>query len=224
MLSYDYIPVNGHVVAKIRGRNFLVDMGIPNTIAHRPLLLDGQKLEVTNQSHGLKLDDFNRLVGIELDGVLGSHLSNDYVISLLPDEKNLVLDKYQQDFPINIEVENLCGMPYMHQSIGNKRIRGLVAVGTAISWIQPELAEGFERTGRHRELFGYIGEREVDVCTLPVMVDKHSVSLNFGVMPPEVANWLKLANVDAVLGAELLEHYAISVALEEGTLSMRTLH
>ena len=32
------------------------------------------------------------------------------------------------------------------------------------------------------------------------------------------------SHVVLVLGAELLEHYAISVALEEGTLSVRTLH
>ena len=224
MLSYDYIPVNGHVVANVRGRKFLVDMGIPQTIARRPLVIEGQRLPVTTEGHGLKLQDFNHIVGIELDGVLGAQLSNEFVVNVLPNDKTLVLDHYQPEFPICIEVDNLSGMPFMHQSVDHKRVRGLINLGSALSWIQPELVDNHQSIGTAKELFGYIGEREVEVYSLPVMVDRQTIYLKFGAMPKPVGEWLQLANIDTILGAELLQHYAISMALSEGTVSMDTLH
>ena len=224
MLSYDYVPVNGHVVAHIRGRRFLVDMGIPNTIARRPLLLGNQKVDVEEQSYGLRLEDFSRLVGLELDGVLGAHLSSDYVINLLPQERCLVFDNYLPDYALNISVENLAGLPYMHQSIGSQRVRGLLNPGSGLSWIQPELVTGYKYVGQQKEIFGYIGDIVVDVYSLPFMVGTQTIYLKFAAMPTEAARWLKLANVDAIVGAELLEHFAVSIALEDGTVSLDRLH
>ena len=68
------------------------------------------------------------------------------------------------------------------------------------------------------------GAREVDVYSLPVMIDRRTIHMKFGVMPSETADSLELANVQATLGYELLEHFAVSLAMEEGTVSLDPLH
>ena len=55
------------------------------------------------------------------------------------------------------------------------------------------------------------------------MIERQVIHLRFGAMPLEVADWLDLVNVQATLGYELLEHYAVSLALGEGILGLEPL-
>ena len=73
-------------------------------------------------------------------------------------------------------------------------------------------------------MFRSIGPRDVDVYTLPLMIGQRAIHMRFGVMPVGMAESLELANVQATLGSELLEHFALSLAMEEGVLSLDPLH
>ncbi|MEH6588966.1 MAG: hypothetical protein V7746_01855 [Halioglobus sp.] len=224
MLDYAYIPVNGHVVANIRGRRFLFDSGLPRSIADRPLLLEDKRIDVDSEVMGLRVSDYSAMLGFEVDGVLGSNVASDFILSILPEQKRLVFDHYEKDFPINIEIENMGGLAVMHNSIGGKRLKALLNIGSKLSFIRADMVEGYEPIGRELDVFGFIGERGVDVYSLPVNIEGRIINLRFGVLPPEMEVWLEMANIEAALGSELLDHFALSLALEQGVVALDPIH
>jgi hypothetical protein len=224
MEEFHYTPVNGHAVARIHGRQFLLAPGLPFSIANRPLLLEGQKIEVEAKVLGLTLEDLIPRVGVELDGVLGANVSDRFVVNIDPRDYRLEFDQYQKYFPISVPVDNLGGAANWHVSIGGRRARALLDLGSKLSLIHPDLVEGLEPDGRETEVLGFIGPCEMDVYSLPVLVDREAVHLRFAAVPPEIALRMELANVQAIIGYELLEHYALSLAMSEGELSLDPLH
>ena len=224
MQAFSYVPVNGHGVADIDGRKFLVEPGLPFSMAERPIHIDGREIDVQDEVFGLRVADLSPRVGIQLDGVLGANASGDFVVNLLPDQRSIVFDQYLSDFPINIQVDNLGGVASLHLGIAGKRSRGLLDLGCGLSLVHPKLVEGLEPESRECEVFGYIGRRDIDIYSLPVMLERRPVHLRFGVLPEELLCWLEAANVEAIIGHELLQHYAVSLAIEEGSVSLDPLH
>ena len=224
MQKLNYVPVNSHVVAHVRGRKFLIEPSLPRSIATRPLLLDGKRIEVEQTVNGLSVEDFNSQLGVELDGVLGANLSSEFVINILPRERAIVLDQALTDFPINVDIDNLDGEALMHVSIGGKRMRARLDLGCSLSLIRSDLVESYKPSGRETVMFRFLGPRDVDVYMLPLIIGQRTIHMRFGVMPAETAESLQLPNVQATLGSELLEHFALSLAMEEGVLSLDPLH
>ena len=224
MEEFHYTPVNGHAVAHIHGRQFLLAPGLPYSMANRPVLLEGEKIGVERQVLGLTVEDLIPRIGVEIDGVLGANVSDRFVVNIDPRDYRVEFDRYQKYFPINVPIDNLAGAANWHVSIGGRRVRALLDLGTKLSLIHPDLVEGLEPDDRDTEVLGFIGPRELDVYSLPVMVDSETVHLRFAAVPPEVALQMELANIQALIGYELLEHYALSLAISEGELSLDPLH
>mgnify|MGYP001813882415 CR=1 FL=1 len=220
MQAFDYFPINGHGVAHINGRKFLIDPGLPYTIAQRPMLIDGRRIEVESRVNGLTAEDFSDRVGIDLDGVLGANLGSEFVINILPQERSIVFDQHLSAFPINVETDNIGGVATVWMSVAGQRVRGALDLGSSLSLIRADRVETFEPVGRDTAVVSFMGAVEVDVYHLPVMLENEVMHLRFGAMPAEYAEWLEMANVQAVLGHELLQHYAVSLAIEEGLVSL----
>jgi hypothetical protein len=224
MQKFNYVKVNSHVVADVRGRRFLIEPSLPRSIATRPLLLDGKRIEVKQTVNGLSVEDFNLQVGVELDGVLGANLSSEFVVNILPRERAIVLDQALTDFPINVDIDNLGGEALMEVSIGGKRMRARLGLEHKLSLIRYDLVKSCKPVDRETVMFRCIGPLDVDVYTLPLIIGQRAIHMRFGVMPAEMAESLELANVQATLGSGLLEHFALSLAMEEGVLSLDPLH
>ena len=224
MQEYSYIPVNGHAVARIHDRLFLLSPGLPFTIAERPLVIDGRRIEGQEEVLGLTAASLSDRVGVKLDGVLGANLCDQFVVNFDPKSHRVEFDQTSKDYPINLEIDNFAGAARWHLSINGKRAPALLDLGIRLSLVHPELLVGQGPIAQETELFSLIGARKVDVYSLPVMIDREVIHLRFARMPDEVAFRAEMANVQAFIGYELLEHYAISLAMEEGLLALEPLH
>ena len=73
--QFAYANINGYPLADIHGRSFLVDTSMPFTLAARPLVLGGQKIDVAPEVLGLNLERIRNAVHVPLDGVLGANVT-----------------------------------------------------------------------------------------------------------------------------------------------------
>jgi hypothetical protein len=220
MQQYSYDLVNGYPIASIRGRKFLIDTSIPYTIADRPMVLEGQRFEVFPEVTGLTTANMGSVVGIELDGVLGANVTDQFVLKIRPEQQTLVLDQYLDAFPLEIPVDNLGGLAIMHQTIAGKRVKAFLSLGTRLSYISADSVEGLEPIGKVRDIMGMIGEFETEVYQLSVAVGRDVHDFNFGVIPAQMQNYFDMANVQAAIGSELLQHYALDLSMDDGVLML----
>ena len=220
MQQYSFNLVNGYPVANIRGRNFLIDTSLPFTVADRPMLIQGDRFEVAPEVMGLSASQMSAAVGFELDGILGANVIDNFVMKIQPNENTLVLDHYLDAFPLEIDIDNLGGMAIMNQTIAGKRQKAFLALGMHLSYVKAEMVEGMEPLGYERDVIGVIGEFETPVYQLPVAIDRKVHNFKFGVIPPQIQDFIEMANVTAAIGSELLQHYAVSLSMDDGVLML----
>jgi hypothetical protein len=223
MQQYDYKAVDGRIVARINGRNYLLETSLPFSLGAGPLLLDGRRIETTSEVLGLNVEDLSPQMGMELDGILGGNVSDQFVVNVKPQDHQLVFDDYLADYPIDIEVENMGGLAVMNQTINGMRVKGALDLGGTMSLVTQDMVGDLKPVDYQTEVFWFIGKREVAIHYLPVMIDRKIIHLRFGVMPSEIESWLEMANIRASIGSELLQHYAVSLALQEGSLMLEPL-
>ncbi|MEH6580760.1 MAG: hypothetical protein V7754_02410 [Halioglobus sp.] len=220
MQQYSCDLINGYPIADIRGRKFLIDTSLPFTLADRPLSLEGARFEVAQEVMGLTTAQVADVAGLELDGVLGANVTDQFVMRIEPEQRKLVLDQYLDAFPVEIEIENLGGQTIMHQTIGGKHMKAFLSLGSHLSYVCASEVEGLEPVGRERDVLAMIGEIETEVYELPVAIGQTIHHFKFGVIPPAMQSFIDMANVQAAIGSELLQHYAISLAVHEGLLML----
>jgi hypothetical protein len=220
MQQYSYELINGYPITNIHGRNFLIDTALPFTVADRPISIAGKRFEVAPEIMGITPSKLSATAGIPLDGILGANLIEKFVLKIQPRQHKLVFDRYLDAFPLEIDIENLGGTAIMHQTIAGKRVKAFLTLGTRLSYVMPEMVEERKPIGRERDVLGMIGEIETEVYSLPVAIGKRSHHLRFAVIPAQLQDFIERANVTACIGSELLQYYALTLAMDEGVLML----
>ena len=218
--SFSYQNANGYPLAEIHGRTYLIDTSTPYTLANKPLLLGGERIDVATEVMGLSVEQVSSAIQLPLDGVLGANITDRFVMRLRPEERLLSFDDYQDAMPIEVEIENLGGMPVMHQTLAGQRVKAALSIGGTLSWIKRDLVSGLEPVGRESDVMGYVGAVEAEVYELPVSIGSREHLLRFGVLPEPMETFLEMANVQAIIGGELIRHYAMSLDMREGELAL----
>jgi hypothetical protein len=155
-----------------------------------------------------------------VDGILGANVTDEFVLKIQPLQRRLVFDDNLDAFPVVIEVENLGGTAIMRQTIAGKSVKAFLTLGTRLSYVSPAMVEGLEPIGHERDVLGMVGEFETDVYELPVTIGQDIRSFSFGVIPPQMQHFVDMANVQASIGSELLQHYALTLSMDEGVLML----
>lgn len=220
MQQYSYNMINGFPIATIRGRKFLIDTGMPFTVADHPMLIEGQRFEVEPEVMGVTASQVSAVAGLKLDGILGANITDKFVLKIQPRDHSLMFDHYLGDFPVEIEIENLGGTAIMNQTIAGRRVKAFLTLGSRLSYVTPEMVEGLEPIGLERDILGMIGEFETEVYSLSVAIGREKHQLKFGVIPEQLRDFIEMANVSACIGSELLQHYDLALSLDEGVLML----
>ena len=220
MQQYSYNLINGYPIANIRGRNFLIDTALPFTVSDHPILIEGKRFEVAPEVMGITASQISSTAGFPLDGILGANVTEKFVLKIQPHQHKLVFDQYLDALPLEIEIENLGGTAIMNQTIAGKRVKAFLTLGTRLSYVNPDMVEGLEPIGRERDVLGMIGEIETEVYSLPIAIGQRSHHLRFAVIPMQLRDFIERANVTAYIGSELLQHYALTLAMDEGVLML----
>ena len=132
MQQYSCSLINGYPIANIRGRNFLVDTGLPFTVADRPMLIEGKRFEVAPEVMGITARQMSSSIGFPVDGILGANVTDEFVLTIKPLQHKLGFDQYLDAFPVKMEIENLGGTAIMKQTIAGKRIKAFLNLGTRL--------------------------------------------------------------------------------------------
>ena len=218
MESFELLRTSGPVVARIHNRQYLLDNSMPATLAQRPLLIDGQRIEASDEQLGLNTAMFSRLLAMPLDGVLGADVSGEFAIKLRPQEGRVIFDKYSGDLPIRVQVESIGGVPLFHQTVNGKLLKAALSLGSSLSYLAPHMLEDFEAIGVERDIFSGGAIETVEVYRVPVSFDNGIVDMRFGAAPAVLAQAMELANIQAVIGSEVLDHYDMDMVIADGEI------
>lgn len=220
MQKYTYNMINGFPIAKIRGRNFLIDTALPFTVADRPLLIEGKRFEVAPEVMGVTTSQLSAAAGFQLDGILGANVTDQFVIKIQPERHRLVFDHCLDDFPHEIEVQNLGGTAIMNQTIAGIKVKALLTLGTRLSYVKKEMVQGRESIGYESDVLGIVGSIKTEVFMLPISIGERTHDFRFGIIPEQVWDFIEQANVTASIGSELLQHYALTLSMGEEVLML----
>jgi hypothetical protein len=220
MWQYSYNLINGYPVASIGAEKFLIDTALPFSVAQQPIFIAGERFEAASEVMGVTASAMNAAVGIKLDGILGGNVTDRFVIKIRPLEHKVLFDQYLDDYPLEMDIQNLGGTAIMHQTIAGKQLKAFLALGNRLSYVHPELVEGLTPVGLERDVLGMLGEIQTEVYSLPVSLGRTTHMFRFGVTPEPLLEVMAMANVTASLGSELLEHYALTLAIDEGVLML----
>lgn len=218
MESFELLQSPGPLVARIHDRHYLIDNGLPSTLAQRPLLIDGRRIEASSEELGLTTAMFSELLGIPLDGVLGADVSTEFVIKLRPAEHRVDFDRYSGALPIRIEVDTIGGLPLFHQTVNGQLLRAAMGLGFALSYAGERLLQDFDAVGEATDIFANGVIETVPTYRVPVTFDSGVVEMTFGAAPPVLAQAMELANIQAVIGSEMLRHFDMDMVLAQGEL------
>lgn len=220
MQQYAYNMINGFPIAEIRGRNFLIDTALPFTVADRPLLIEGRRFEVASEVMGVTTSQLSATAGFQLDGILGANVTDQFVIKIQPEQHTLTLDHYLDAFPQEIAVQNLGGSAIINQTIADKKVKALLTLGTRLSYVKKNMVEGRVSIGRESDVLSVVGSIETEVFILPVTIGQRTHDFRFGVIPDQLWEFIEQANVTASIGSELLQHYALSLSMDDEVLML----
>ena len=220
MQQYSCSLINGYPIANIRGRNFLIDTGLPFTVADRPMLIEGKRFEVAREVMGVTASQISSSIGFRVDGILGANVTEQFVLKIKPLQQKLVFDSCLDEFPVEMEIDNLGGTAVMSQTIAGQKLKAFLNLGTRLSYVNPTMVEGLEPIGHESDVLAMVGEFETDVYELPIAIGQDIHSFSFGVIPAQMQHFVDMANVQASIGSELLQHYALTLSMDEGVLML----
>lgn len=224
MEQHSYNLINGYPITRLHGRQFLIDTGLPFSVAERPLLLEGKRFEVADEIMGLSTESMRDVTGMKIDGILGGNVIDEFVLKIRPSENRLLLDHYLDDYALEIEIDNLGGLAIMHQTINGELLKAFLAVGARLSYVAADKVEGLTPVGYEHDVLGLAGEFETPVYQLPVNIGNQVHQFRFGVIPEQTREFIELANVQAAIGSEILCHYDLTLAMDEGVLMLDPLN
>ena len=72
--------------------------------------------------------------------------------------------------------------------------------------------------GQARDIFANGAIETVQVYRVPVTFDSGIVDMHFGAAPAVLAQAMELANIEAVIGSEVLQHFDMDMVLGEGEI------
>jgi hypothetical protein len=135
---YSHELVNNHIIAKIGGKNVLIDTGAPSSIGEGSLRLNGTDFALPGTIFmGVTLDSISDSVGIQLDVLMGADILQQTGLFVWFYKKQI---NFSDMSTPNISIDFCMGIPIATINILGNPVRACVDTGAQYSYISPGLA------------------------------------------------------------------------------------
>jgi hypothetical protein len=199
---------NGHILARIEDKDWLVDTGSPLSFGDSPALtLAGQSFSVASGYMGLTAAMLTDLIGHPAEGLIGTDILNRLDV-VFDTEAGLLTfaddewDSVEQGFsvPLSFFME----VPLIEVEVAGDRHSMFLDSGAPISYFQDESLADYPSMGAFKDFFPGMGEFESSTHLLPVSIGSVNLDLRCGSLPGLLGLTLLLAGASGIVGNQVL--------------------
>lgn len=214
--------VTGHIIIESGGRRALVDTGAPNCIGGGEWEFLGRPVTLCTDPFGTTPETLSQWVGTHIDLLMGVDVLGDYHMLIEPDSMQLTFSTEPlQVGGAQVKVEKLQGLPIAPIVIAGQPAHVFVDTGAKLSYLSPSIATQFERVGVESDFHPSVGAFEAPMYAASLSIGGEAFSFACGVLPRPLLETLALADVDGVVGTQLLASHDVCFGLPTANLQLR---
>lgn len=210
--TFDIYFYDGHLIINDNGQKVLVDTGSPETIGRSDhFVFMDQEYNCTTSYFGQNIPSISRMMGYDIDVLMGLDVIGEY--KMLTDYKSAKVTFSSEDIPF----EPICTTPIIRERgpvcvilrVKGKDVKLALDTGAKISYIDKSYTSD-ETAIEFRNDFHAMNEQfETPIYAMEASIGGHSLPVNFGVLPPEIAVVLQRYGLEGAIGYDLFSKYKV---------------
>ena len=196
---------HGHLLARIDGRNWVIDTGSPLTFGSDTLPLNGEQHQVPDAAFGLDAAGLSENIGEEVVGLIGVDRLNhfDHLFDLAAGQWSLSESELNCDGPA-LPLQLVQGVPLVKVQAFDAPQLVFLDTGAQLSYLDhPRLVEG-EPAGEFEDFHPLAGQFQVQTYRTVFNLGGLELACRCGSLPAALAGLLAGTGASGILGVDLL--------------------
>lgn len=213
MLELPMQMPGGHLIIRHNALSLLVNTGCPVSMGTRPsLLFPDREIPVLERYHGVTVPQWGEIIGVHIDGLLGSDVLGRYAVAIDPEAARVTFDGKRaarsraRVAPLSV----VAGLPVIDVGLGGRRMRVLLHTGATLSCLRDVDTKDYPCVGVVRDCYPGLGEFTTELRRVPLSFGDQPVHLECGLIPAELERALRAVGVSGVVGTNLLQDFALA--------------
>ncbi len=198
----------------------LIDTGSPASFGDFPSLqLDGIPIKIKDNYMALSASRLSGMVGESINALIGADILNNYEIII--DTISNTISFSSEKININddaIDIEYFMDIPVIQVQINSKEYQMFFDTGSHLSYWQDELLTEFPMLGKETDFYPGYGEFNTNTHNIDITIGKQQYQLKCGMLPGLLGMTLAMANVDGIIGNEIMHGHVIEYSPENGKM------
>jgi hypothetical protein len=216
--------IDGHPVAEIGGRWFLVDTGSHITFGEgETVTILGEERSYQRDLLGIvSIGDINQYIHPRIQAILGADVLAENYFTFNLEQRQFIISREPIPFDgAALKVDLLLGVPIIKAKVGGRAIRTVVDTGATICFLEPEDLDGLESVGTKRDFFPTMGYFETEVYRPTIELGGSGHTMNAGILPEALRTLMTAVGARAILSTELFNFYDVCFALPDRSIYLR---
>lgn len=203
---------NNYLFVTIDNNDWLLDTGAPSSFGDvEQLILDNVNFTIDKEFLDLTATSLTGLIGNKMCGLIGADILNKFYFSIDVSDHYIEVSKNKIMLDGNtIEMTNFMGIPIIPVTVNGKTRQMFFDTGSQISYFQDKSVESFPHIGQMNDFFPGYGQFETDIYSVKTIIGDTTFILNYGRLPEALGMTLEIANVDGIIGNEILKNMTVA--------------
>ena len=190
----------------------LVNTGCPVSMGTGPsFVFLGHEIPVLQRYHDLTVPQWSEVIGVHIDGLLGSDVLARYAVVIDSEAGRASFDEVRakpqgRKVPLSV----VAGLPVIEVGLGGGRLRVLLHTGATLSCLRDSDTKDYACVAVARDCYPGVGEFTTELRRVPLLFGDQPVNLECGLIPAELDRALRAVGVSGVVGTNLLQEFAVS--------------
>lgn len=223
MQSFSLEFNNGHLIIIYDDYRFIFDTGSPGSFGIIPVIkFDEKSFSLQPNFSGVTVQDLSNFLEIPVSGLIGADIINkfDILINLLSNMITFSSNPLETDGEI-FEIENYLGIPVVKLNINNKPFRFFFDTGAKFSYFQEVKDENFPYFDTVQDFYPGLGYFETELYLTEIFLGDLRFYIKCGILPELLEMTLKMANIDGILGNEVMQNRIIGLFMRKNILTIK---
>jgi hypothetical protein len=154
--------------------------------------------------------------------LMGTDIMDNYYLTVDLPQKKLYFSKEPiLEEGIRIPIAKRHGTPKIKMNVNEKEVDVYFDTGARMVYLDKEWFDGMQAYREESDFWQPEGNFITPVYKLPVTLSGDTKFYDAGITPPQLSKSLRMMELKGLLGAELFEHYQVSIAFPEQTLVLQ---
>jgi hypothetical protein len=204
--EYPLNLVDGHLFVEAGDKLWLLDTGAPTSFGVTSEIgFAGEQFALKAAYMGLTAERLSEYVRVPCAGLLGTDVLGqfDLIIDGLGNTVRVSRDTLTHAGS-PVELDSFMGIPIVEVRIDDSKYRMFFDTGAQVSYLQDDVLEAFPHSGAMQDSYPGFGEFRTEIYDLAVRLGARAARLRCGRLPALLGASLMLADVQGILGNEIL--------------------